>query len=58
VDDQIQGAKVEYQKKLKAANKTVADAEQALQQEKSAGTVAMKWLRQVWEENQMKYAAY
>jgi len=58
VDDQIQGAKVEYQKKLKAANKTVADAEQALQQEKSAGTVAMKWLRQVCEENHMKYAAY
>jgi len=58
VDDKIQGGKVDYQKKLKAATKAVVEAELAVQQEKSAGTVAMKWLRQVCEENHMKYAAY
>jgi len=58
VDDQIQSQKVEYQKKLKAANKAVADAEQALLKEKTDGTVASKWLREVCDNNHMKYAQY
>jgi len=58
VDDQIQNTKVEYQKKLKAANKAVAEAEQGLQKEKSDGTVASKWLRGVCDEHHMKYSQY
>jgi len=58
VDDQIQSQKVEYQKKLKAANKAVEDAEKALIKEKTDGTVAMKWLREVCETNHMKYSSY
>jgi len=57
-DDLLNSRKVEYPKRLKAATKNVADAEQALQQEKSSGTEASKWLRQVCETNHMKYAPY
>lgn len=57
-DDQINATKVEYPKKNKAAVKAVAEAELSLHKEKSEGTIASKWLREVCESNHMKYASY
>jgi len=58
LDDIINSGKVDRSKRIKAAQKKLADCEQALIQENTKGTEATNWWKAQCDENSISYFGY
>jgi len=58
VDETINSTKVDRAKRIKAAQKKVADCESALVEENTKGTDATNWWKQQCEDNNVSYHGY